>query len=272
MNSARVIDVLEIVQIDHEHRAVIATAGARGQSLAQPVLQQLPVGQARQLIEERQVADALLEGRAFGEVQDERERQRSVGELNSPDRCEQRELTPVLAQPHGLVGRWGVLPGAPQLDDPLHLRAAAGCDALQQRCPPHLLHARVPEQLQVAGIHIHRDPVAAEADGHRRLLDQRAQTHFALAQLRLGELALRDITGGVEKYRDAVQAHRHGTDLDFEYRAVAPAVPGLEDRPPDVAEHFRDLCRQLLRCEQRVPLRHIHADHLRARVTEHLAE
>ena len=67
----RVVEALEIVQIDEEDRPPPPVAGARRQCLLQPVQQEPPVGQPGQGIVERQLLDVRLCRLALGDV-DER--------------------------------------------------------------------------------------------------------------------------------------------------------------------------------------------------------
>ena len=64
----RVVERLEIVEVDQHQRPVPVMAGAAGQGAPQPVEHQAPVGQAGQGVVERQLADFFLGGLAEGHV------------------------------------------------------------------------------------------------------------------------------------------------------------------------------------------------------------
>jgi len=64
----RVVDHLEAVQVDEHHRSDPVFALGLREALGEPVLEQRPVGQARQVIVVRQVNQPLLGALAFGDV------------------------------------------------------------------------------------------------------------------------------------------------------------------------------------------------------------
>ena len=64
----RVVECLEIVQVDEQQRATTVVAATGGQSLLEPVCQKAAVGQAGELVEESQILDFLLGPFAQGDV------------------------------------------------------------------------------------------------------------------------------------------------------------------------------------------------------------
>ena len=65
----RLVDALEVLEPEQQRRAVAGRARARGDRLTEPVLQQLAVRQPRQLPEEGEIPDALLELPAVSDIE-----------------------------------------------------------------------------------------------------------------------------------------------------------------------------------------------------------
>ena len=55
----RIVDALEVVEVDVEQRAARAAVGESGELLREPVAEQQPVGQLRQRIEMRLAVEVL---------------------------------------------------------------------------------------------------------------------------------------------------------------------------------------------------------------------
>lgn len=64
----RVVEQLEIVQVEIEQRAAVPRAPAARQHVFQFLDQETTVGQARQVIEIRQFVDVALGALAFGKI------------------------------------------------------------------------------------------------------------------------------------------------------------------------------------------------------------
>ena len=70
MMAERVVDMLEVVEIEHHHRHLILVAARLRDIVAQAILEQDPVRQARQRIVQRHVPDPYFGFLAIGDVAD----------------------------------------------------------------------------------------------------------------------------------------------------------------------------------------------------------
>ena len=77
----RVVQGLELIQVQDQQRAELAAAMAGAQGLAQPIHQQAPVGQPGERVEIGQVADLLLHPLALGDVAHQAQHIRLSGKL-----------------------------------------------------------------------------------------------------------------------------------------------------------------------------------------------
>ena len=104
----RVVDALELVDVDIEHRQLLARP-YRLERLFQPLAEQDPVRQVGQPVVMRQMRDLLVGARALGDVLDGRDPpaalQRPVDDLDRPATRRFRELPRRLAERHRLDDR-----------------------------------------------------------------------------------------------------------------------------------------------------------------------
>ena len=130
----RVVDVLEMIQIEEHQRQRFAVALGQAEVVCEAVAQQGPVGQAGQQIEMRHPADALLVGLALADIGEDGDEMRgfALGVGNPADGEPLRIYLAVLA----LV---------PHLALPQMIRMDAAPHAAVERCivPPRRQDARV---------------------------------------------------------------------------------------------------------------------------------
>ena len=128
--AARVVDPLEVVEVEEHQRAMLVVAGADGHRLLQPLEQQPAVGQVRQRVVEGQRVDALLGGLALGDVgdADHMVRDPSVVCRHRRDRHPGEECRAALAPAEHFAGPG---PGLLQCIEPARISGPGVCTTTQ---------------------------------------------------------------------------------------------------------------------------------------------
>ena len=234
----RVVDRLEVVEVQHHHRDPPALAPRLAQRLAETIEQQGAVRQAGQRVVMRQVPHPLLDPLALGDVEQHelgRRRAALAGrhrdrlDLDGPAVRAQDLLLAVRIRQHLVLGRGQ--------RDPLILRLHQGGN----RPPDQVgggLHA---EQLDRPGVRERHQSIAQREQRDRARLDQATVAFLAVAQRLLGRLELGDVDADAVPDDAAVvlpPRRREGPE---------PVELALAQQDPEVARERRQPLRPIPR-------------------------
>ena len=230
----RIVDVLEVVEIDQQQGHRLATSAGLGDSVLQAVVQQDPIGQTGQRVVVRHVVDLLLRPLALGDV------------VEHPDEAVGRALGPRHLrggkQDRAPIAGAGAQPG-------LDAFAVHGCDAGRVRLlergrkgGQHLADGMA-DQFRLRAAEQRSAGLVGIRDGAVRGGDQQTVLH-----------AVEDAVDGVARHHGLAQVRPHGLERARELAdlvrpvdrypklVVALTDPGGEarkrqDRPTEAARH-----------------------------------
>ena len=103
MVAQRIVDFLEAVEIEKQHGKRFFLAPGEVQFMFEAIVEQGPVGQARQGVVHRLVLKLLLIGLALGDVAHDADIHLFVIELHFADRQLKRKVSAILAPPAELA-------------------------------------------------------------------------------------------------------------------------------------------------------------------------
>ena len=234
----RVVDHLELVEVDVEQRDRAAAPRGLLDGALEVLLEHRAIGQPGQRVVVGEVGDPLLRGLALGDVADRAEQHPAAVGVDARERDGDRELRAVLAHSHEVRAtqqRLNVLVVTQCRPAGIveHRPEALG----EQLVPwhPHQVLAAVPEHHRRGTVHEHDAPALVGADDAvGGALDDRAELCVATGS-RLGSGELFALGGLGPQQRDV------GEDVDraADGPAGVPQRPRLDDRPalaPAVAQ------------------------------------
>ena len=232
----RVVDALEVVEVDEQQRQPRALAARQLHEPLELVVEARAVGQAGERVVVREVVDALLGRVAVADVAHDGHAQplavahhRAHDELHVDARA-------VLVHDHALVR--GLLARG---DDRGDLGHVVGRDEVQ-RAPPEDLLQRVADQLQRRRVGVGDEAVLVEHDAFAAGLHELGQPLLRLAHQLLGEAVLGDVRQQHEAAAHAALAveMRHEMRLDPARRAVRAGNLALVAHRHALGDHAVD--------------------------------
>ncbi len=213
----RVVDALEVVEVDEQQRQRLARDPRQLDLLAQALHEGHPVGQAGQRIVVREVVDARLRGVAVAQVAHHRHAQLLVA-------IDQRAADELHRDAHAVLADDGAFVAEllAAVEHRLHARALVRRDEVQRMAAAQL-GERVAQELAQRRVGVGDDAAAVERDAFGARLHELGQAFLGLAQRLRGQPMLRDVGDdheGAHRAAGGAQVRQH---VDFD---PAPASVG----------------------------------------------
>ena len=232
----RVVDLLEVVEVEQRDPDLPALAAGPGERLPEPVLEQEPVRQAGQLVVVREPVGTLLGRHPVGHVLDQQQGRLRAARLAGHDRGVDAAVPDLTRSGAAAQGRRCAEAAPEQVAAEQDRLVAVGLvdqAELLERAPGRLGGRPAEDRLGLAGPGLDAPSLvvagtAGELDDRERgVVHVPGQPLVRAPQLRLGRLARGQVAAHDLDRRPAIEQHLGRRDLDRERGPVQPAVGEL---------------------------------------------